>query len=77
MPKKPDLPPTGDKKENKTGRGGKRKGAGVKPKGTAARVNLWIRVDPEALRRLNAEANRRRCSSSDVVSDYGMTLPPA
>lgn len=73
MPKKSDKTPTGDEK---TGRGGKREGAGAKPKGTAPRVLMHARIDPEALKRIDAIIKKRGITLGDYWSEHGLSLPP-
>jgi hypothetical protein len=61
--------------DEKPTRGGKREGAGAKPKGDQPRVVLRARIDQEAQRRIDAECKRRGVSLGDYLSAHGLTLP--
>jgi len=55
-------------------RGGKRPGSGRKP-GTAPRkVTRSVNLSPDAWKRLDKAANRRKMSASAVVSEWAETL---
>ena len=55
--------------EKKSGRGGRRAGAGRKPKGEPKRVRLGLLISEKASRNLKAYAERLGKSCNDVVND--------
>jgi hypothetical protein len=60
---------TENKDANKSGRGGRRVGAGRKPKGEAKRVTLGFVVSETASNNLKAYAERMGKTRNDVIND--------
>lgn len=60
---------TENKTENKSGRGGRRVGAGRKPKGEAKRVTLGFVVSETASNNLKAYAERVGKTRNDVINE--------
>ena len=60
---------TENKTENKSGRGGRRVGAGRKPKGEAKRVTLGFVVSEMASNNLKAYAERMGKTRNDVINE--------
>lgn len=60
---------TENKTENKSGRGGRRVGAGRKPKGEAKRVTLGFVVSETAANNLKAYSERVGKTRNDVINE--------
>ena len=60
---------TENKDVNKSGRGGRRVGAGRKPKGNAKRVTVGFVVSELAAQNLNAYAERMGKTRNDVINE--------
>lgn len=60
---------TENKTENKSGRGGRRVGAGRKPKGEAKRIALGFVVSETASNNLKAYAERMGKTRNDVINE--------
>lgn len=59
-----------NKEEKKSGRGGRRAGAGRKPKGEAKRVTISFLVSEKAAQNLKVHAERLGKTRNDVVNEF-------